>query len=80
MDIGKGKLSRRKIRISIQLSDPDEYEVGDFEFLIRKEITKLSQKKGCAIVFPSYFLYRVTLVTKGIRKSLVLWVSGQPFR
>jgi PKHD-type hydroxylase len=80
MDIGKGKFSKRKVSITIQLSDPDEYEGGDFEFLIGNEITKLPRKKGCAIVFPSYFLHRVTPVTKGIRKSLVLWVSGQPFR
>ncbi|WP_299222389.1 2OG-Fe(II) oxygenase [uncultured Aquimarina sp.] len=80
MDIGKGKYSRRKVSITLQLSDPDEYEGGDFEFLIGNEITKLPRKKGCAIVFPSYFLHRVTPVTKGVRKSLVLWVSGQPFR
>ncbi|WP_405206491.1 2OG-Fe(II) oxygenase [Aquimarina sp. LLG6339-5] len=80
MDIGKGKYSRRKVSITVQLSDPDEYEGGDFEFLIGNEITKLPKKKGCAIVFPSYFLHRVTPVTKGVRKSLVLWVSGQPFR
>jgi len=80
MDIGKGKYSKRKISITVQLSDPDEYEGGDFEFLIGKEIIKLPRKKGCAIVFPSYFLHRVTPVTKGTRKSLVLWGSGQPFR
>ena len=80
MDIGSGVFSRRKVSITFQLSEPDEYEGGDFEFLLGKDITKLPRKKGCAIVFPSFFLHRVSPVTKGVRKSLVLWISGQPYR
>lgn len=80
MDIGNGKFSRRKISVTLQLSEPDEYEGGDFEFLLSKDVTSLPRKKGCAIVFPSFFLHRVAPVTKGIRKSLVLWVAGQPYR
>lgn len=80
MDVTGGKFSRRKISITLQLSEPDEYTGGDFEFMISKDITSLPRKKGCAIVFPSFFLHRVTPVTSGTRKSLVLWVSGQPFR
>jgi PKHD-type hydroxylase len=80
MDIGSGVFSRRKVSITLQLSEPDEYEGGDFEFLIGKDVTKLPRKKGCAIIFPSFFLHRVSPVTKGVRKSLVLWISGQPYR
>jgi len=80
MDIGNGIFSRRKVSITVQLSDPDEYEGGDFEFLLGKDITKLPRKKGCAIIFPSFFLHRVAPVTKGVRKSLVLWIAGQPYR
>ncbi len=80
MDIGSGVFSRRKISITLQLSEPNEYQGGDFEFMIGNEIVKLPRKKGCAIVFPSFFLHRVAPVTKGVRKSLVLWVSGQPYR
>ena len=37
-------------------------------------------KKGAAIIFPSFYLHRVTPVTSGIRKSFVLWVGGEPYR
>jgi PKHD-type hydroxylase len=80
MDIGCNTASRRKISITIQLSDPDEYEGGDLEFMIGKDVQKVSREKGCTIVFPSYFMHRVTPVTKGTRKSIVLWISGPPFR
>lgn len=80
MDTGSGVFSKRKVSITLQLSGPDEYEGGDFEFLLGKDVTKLPRKKGCAIVFPSFFLHRVAPVTKGVRKSLVLWISGQPYR
>jgi PKHD-type hydroxylase len=38
------------------------------------------REKGTVIMFPSYLLHRVTPVTKGVRKSLVLWVGGTTFR
>lgn len=80
MDTGSGVFSKRKVSITLQLSGPDEYEGGDFEFLLGKDLTRLPRKKGCAIIFPSFFLHRVAPVTRGIRKSLVLWISGQPYR
>ncbi|MGV7105846.1 2OG-Fe(II) oxygenase [Flavobacterium sp. U410] len=80
MDLGSEKYARRKVSITMQLSDPEDYEGGDFEFMIGNEVVKLPRKKGCVILFPSYFLHRVTPVTKGTRKSLVLWIYGPPFR
>lgn len=70
----------RKLSMSIQLSDPDEYEGGDLEILIGGDPIKLKKEKGTAFFFPSYVLHRVTPVTAGTRKSLVCWVSGPPFR
>ena len=35
---------------------------------------------GTIIIFPSYVWHRVAPVTKGIRKSLVGWILGKPFR
>ena len=80
MDVGAGDLQIRKISIVLQLSDPEAYEGGVFELFIGKDIRQLPKKKGSVILFPSYFMHRVTPVTKGERKSLVLWVSGPPFR
>ena len=36
--------------------------------------------KGVAVLFPSYMMHRVSPVTKGTRKSLVLWVGGEHYR
>jgi len=73
----------RKISCSILLNeDADEYEGGNFELLrFRRdnnmEIRRVvNQKKGSAIFFPSFLYHRITPITKGIRKSLVLWVGG----
>ena len=32
------------------------------------------------LLFPSYLLHRVKPVTKGTRRSLVLWISGPKFK
>jgi len=79
MDCGKGIQNQRKISVTVQLSDPDEYEGGDLEFNIGKQITA-PRGKGNVVIFPSFFLHRVTPVTKGTRKSFVLWVGGEPYR
>ena len=65
----------RKISVTIQLSDSDSYEGGDFEF--EDIITNTNfRAKGTILIFPSYLRHRVTTVTKGRRSSLVAWVSG----
>jgi PKHD-type hydroxylase len=79
MDCGIEIQNQRKISVTVQLSDSNEYEGGDLQFNIGKELTAPS-KKGAAIIFPSFYLHRVTPVTSGIRKSFVLWVGGEPYR
>jgi PKHD-type hydroxylase len=80
VDIGPGKASHRKVSITVQLSDPSEYEGGDFEILKGPRPETLPKAKGAAILFPSYLLHRVTPITKGTRRSLVIWVGGKSFR
>jgi PKHD-type hydroxylase len=70
----------RKLSIVLQLTDPETYTGGDFEFNDGPVIEKLSRKKGTLLAFPSYYLHRVTPVTSGIRHSLVGWVSGPQFK
>lgn len=69
----------RKLSVSIQLSDPSEYEGGDVECLIMDDPFKFPKEKGTVIIFPSFMLHRVTPVTKGVRKSLVAWIDGPTF-
>jgi len=79
LDIGPHTYSHRKISIVIQLSSPEEYEGGILEFNIGN-IYNFPKGKGLASFFPSYILHRVTPVTKGIRKSLVIWFEGPHFK
>ena len=53
----------------------DDFEGGDFEINLSQP-EKIDVRKGRAIFFPSHILHRVTPVTKGTRKSLVIWVEG----
>lgn len=80
MDIGKGPSSTRKLGISLQLSDGSAYEGGDLEFRGGGAPPVAPREIGTMIVFPSFMTHRVAPVTSGIRKSLVAWVHGRPFR
>lgn len=71
----------RKLSLAMLLSDPSEFEGGEFQVKTSSdEVQTLECKKGRAWFFPSYTLHRVAPVTKGIRRSLVLWVGGPAFR
>jgi PKHD-type hydroxylase len=62
----------RKLSLTIQLSDPNEYEGGDLEVYYshpeKGAVVKAPKEKGKIIVFPSYLWHRVTPVTHGIEK------------
>jgi PKHD-type hydroxylase len=71
----------RKLSLSLQLSDPDEYDGGDLELWFGgEEPIKMKKEKGMMTFFPSYALHRVSPVTRGTRRSLVCWISGPPFK
>lgn len=69
----------RKLSLAMLLND--EFEGGQLQVKIANdEPHNLDIKKNRAWVFPSTFLHRVAPVTKGIRKSLVVWAGGPAFR
>lgn len=74
--------NHRKLSIVVQLSEPDEYEGGEFQ--IDSEFGILDQnvikQRGTVMVFASFMKHRVTPVTSGVRRSLVCWVEGPKFR
>ena len=78
VDVGEGMSCFRKISISIQLSNADEYDGGEFRIFNQKGPSPKS--RGTAIIFPSFTPHKVTPVTRGNRKSLVLWVGGSPYK
>ena len=74
----------RKLSVTVQLSDPEDYQGGVLEFKNYWGTTPIVTPenvlaKGSIIVFPSAMLHRVTPVTKGERFSLVQWYSGPDF-
>ena len=80
MDIGPNELSVRKVSLTIQLSDSDEYEGGELQLLRGRMQENMPKGKGCVVVFPSYLLHRVSPVTKGKRISMVIWVGGGHYK
>ncbi|MBI3511152.1 MAG: 2OG-Fe(II) oxygenase [Bacteroidetes bacterium] len=80
MDFGAGDVSNRKLSITVQLCDENEYEGGDLQFMINQDPFTATKSKGTAIIFPSFGLHRVTPVTKGTRMSIVGWIAGPHYR
>jgi PKHD-type hydroxylase len=80
LDIGAGSASLRKVSIVVQLSDPADYDGGQFEVLRGMNPEPLPNTQGAVLLFPSYVMHRVTPVTRGTRRSLVIWVGGSHYR
>ena len=64
--------------MTLLLSDPSTFEGGELEFMSDGKPAKL--KQGQAILFASWLQHRVKPVTKGERKSLVMWFGGPSFK
>lgn len=82
MDLGStGFMKFRKISVTVQLSDSNEYEGGDLQIWSGGQQPNTAPKgKGNVVIFPSFMMHRVTPVTKGTRKSFVLWLGGESFK
>ena len=68
----------RKISMTCLLSHESEFEGGGLE--ISKDGDIVRPKQGQAIFFASFIRHRVVPVTRGIRKSLVMWFGGTPLK
>ena len=80
-DIGPGEGSLRKVSITVQLSEADEYEGGDLQLWTGgNSVMDSARGAGVVVVFPSYLMHRVSKVTKGTRRSFVLWVGGEHYK
>ena len=67
----------RKISFSLQLSDPDDYEGGNIQFIDESNQNYIApRQKGSLILFDSRTKHRVCKVRSGVRKSIVGWVVG----
>ena len=75
-----GEQPIRKISMTCLLSDPSEFTGGDLMFSDSGKQEPLKLKQGQAMFFASFMRHRVTPVKKGIRRSLVMWFGGPPFK
>jgi PKHD-type hydroxylase len=76
-DIGPGKLTERKLSLTVQLSAPEDYTGG--ELIIYPEFVA-PKDQGSMTVFPSFMCHQVQPVETGVRYSLVSWLAGPPFK
>lgn len=72
---------QRKLSFVCLLNDIDEFEGGILETSCpgippQTNENAILRSAGQCAVFPSFMRHRVTPVTKGVRYSLVTWISG----
>ena len=74
--------TQRKLSITVQLSDPDDYEGGDLlmHHVAAHPPADVIRRRGTVLVFPSLVMHEVTRVTRGTRYSLVGWYLGPGWR
>ena len=82
-DLHVGQLDR-KLGISIQLSDPDDYDGGELRVhsTVGSKVPVLDapRTRGSATVFPGWVDHEIAPVTRGVRWALVAWGFGPPIR
>ena len=67
--------SGRKLAVTVQLSNSDDYRGGTLMFNTGSIYTA-PRSIGTMIVYPSYLLHSVEPIRSGKRRSLVFWVGG----
>lgn len=76
----------RKLSCTVQLSDPESYTGGDFEFYDLQyadpnETHKQQMRaRGTAIFFPAFITHAVKPVLSGNRYSITAWFEGPKWR
>jgi PKHD-type hydroxylase len=70
----------RKLTLSLQLSDGADYDGCELQARSGNETHTAPKTRGTLVAFPAYVLHRVTPITRGVRKSLVIWAAGPEFR
>ena len=86
IDLQASSFNFRKLSLSLQLSDPENYEGSDLIVHAGAYNTQgvynqsVSKNRGDINFFPSYMLHEVTPLQRGTRYALVGWVNGPQFK
>lgn len=77
-----GESQNRKLSFSLQLTDAKKYNGGELKLYPNNFNNPIiaPKQKGDITFFRSHIIHEVTPVTKGIRHSLVGWISGPLFK
>ena len=70
----------RKLTLSLQLSDPADYEGCELQVRGGNQIDIAPKARGTLVAFPANVLHQVTPIRRGLRRSLVIWAVGPEFR
>ena len=79
-DITASVESPRKLSLVLQLSNPADFDGGELETSAGISTASVEKRRGLIAAFPSWRIHRVTPVTRGIRRTLVIWVAGPSFK
>jgi PKHD-type hydroxylase len=82
-DSGPNIPRHRKLSVVVGLSNPDDYEGGEFMINIngnQDNCQTFKIRRGDMLLFPSYMPHKVAAVTKGERMTLVTWAVGPKFK
>jgi len=80
-NLPRGMIEPRKLSLSLLLNDPADFKGGEFQINLGKDsqAKTIEFERGKVVVFPSYIIHRVAPVLEGVRKALVVWVTGPKF-
>jgi len=70
----------RKLTLSLQLSDPADYDGCELQVRGGHQIDTAPKARGTLVAFPANVLHQVTPISRGVRRSLVIWAVGPEFR
>ena len=74
-DIGSGdEIMKARINVAVlQLSDPGDYKGGVLKIKHEDKVIDVMKMRGMTTTFPIQLEHRVTPVTSGVRKTLIMW-------
>ena len=74
-DVGNGyEIMKARVTVGIvQLSSPSDYKGGVLQIKYEDQVIDVMKTKGMVTTFPIQLEHRVTPVTSGIRKTLIMW-------
>ena len=76
-DAGVDRFDERRISVSVELSEPGDYDGGVLEIAPALGLPR-TLPRGGAWLFRSRMIHRVTPVTRGVRHALVAWTGLKP--